>query len=155
MSTPPRTTENIIQILANLQDFLRKPIIKNKLSDFYSLTKEEQIEIIGLILNSIPHVDINLLEELMVSWFEVLSKFESKKINSILSIYLEEIFKKPALILKLVPSVIRTTKRLEDSNREILRICFIEALFNSSIKDEMLQILDKQTKDFLYKEKNI
>jgi hypothetical protein len=155
LSATPRTTENIIQILANLQDFLRKPIIKNKLSDFYNLKKDEQLEIIRLILNSIPTVNINLLEDLMITWFQVLSEFENVKTNYILGIYLEEISKRPELILKLIRPVIRTIKRLEENNKEILRVCFIETLFNVSNRDTIVQILDKQANDFLNLKMNI
>lgn len=155
MSATPGTTENIIQILAALQEFLRKPIIKNKLADFYRLEKEDQIEIIGLILASIPSINMNILEELMITWFGVLSQFENIKINYILGIYLEEIFKKPELIPNLVPSILKTVGSLDEKNKEVLRNCFIEALFNSPVKDKIVKIFDKQTMDFLNIKKNI
>lgn len=149
MSATPRTTENVIQILATLQEFLRKPIIKNKLIDFYRLDKADQIEIIGLILTSIPSIDRNILEELMITWFGVLSQFDNIKISYILSIYLEEIFKKPELIPTLVPSILKTAGSLDERNKEVLRICFIEILFNSPVKDKIIKTFDKQTMDFL------
>lgn len=149
MSATPRTTENVIQILATLQEFLRKPIIKNKLIDFYRLEKADQIEIIGLILTSIPSIDRNILEELMITWFGVLSQFDNIKISYILSIYLEEIFKKPELIPTLVPSILKTAGSLDERNKEVLRICFIEILFNSPVKDKIIKTFDKQTMDFL------
>jgi len=155
MSATPRTTENVIQILAALQEFLRKPIIKNKLKDFYRLEKADQIEIIGLILTSIPSIDRNILEELMITWFGVLSQFDNIKISYILSIYLEEIFKKPELIPTLVPSILKTAGSLEERNKEVLRICFIEVLFNSPVKDKIIKIFDKQTIDFLNIKMNI
>ena len=155
MSATPSTTENIIQILVGLQEFLRKPIIKNKLADFYRLEKEDQIEIIGLILTSIPSINRSILEELMITWFGVLSQFENIKINYILGIYLEEIFKKPELIPNLVPSILKTAWSLEEKKKEVLRTCFIEVLFNSPVKDKIVKIFDKQTIDFLNIKKNI
>ena len=155
MSATPRTTENVIQILATLQEFLRKPIIKNKLIEFYRLEKADQIEIIGLILTSIPSIDRNILEELMITWFGVLSQFDNIKISYILSIYLEEIFKKPELIPTLVPSVLKTAGSLDERNKEVLRVCFIEILFNSPVKDKIIKTFDKQTMDFLNIKMNI
>lgn len=155
MSATPRTTENVIQILAALQEFLRKPIIKNKLIDFYRLEKADQIEIIGLILTSIPSIDRNILEELMITWFGVLSQFDNIKISYILNIYLEEIFKKPELIPTLVPSILKTAGSLDERNKEVLRVCFIEILFNSPVKDKIIKTFDKQTMDFLNIKMNI
>lgn len=155
MSATPRTTENVIQILATLQEFLRKPIIKNKLIDFYRSEKTDQIEIIGLILTSIPSIDRNILEELMITWFGVLSQFDNIKISYILSIYLEEIFKKPELIPTLVPSILKTAGSLDERNKEVLRVCFIEILFNSPVKDKIIKTFDKQTMDFLNIKMNI
>lgn len=155
MSATPRTTENVIQILATLQEFLRKPIIKNKLIDFYRSEKADQIEIIGLILTSIPSIDRNILEELMITWFGVLSQFDNIKISYILSIYLEEIFKKPELIPTLVPSILKTAGSLDERNKEVLRVCFIEILFNSPVKDKIIKTFDKQTMDFLNIKMNI
>lgn len=155
MSATPRTTENVIQILATLQEFLRKPIIKNKLIDFYRLEKADQIEIIGLILTSIPSIDRNILEELMITWFGVLSQFDNIKISYILSIYLEEIFKKPELIPNLIPSILKTAGSLDESKKEVLRVCFIEILFNSPVKDKIIKTFDKQTMDFLNIKMNI
>lgn len=155
MSATPRTTENVIQILAALQEFLRKPIIKNKLIDFYRLDKADQIEIIGLILTSIPSIDRNILEELMITWFGVLSQFDNIKISYILSIYLEEIFKKPELIPTLVPSILKTAGSLDERKKEVLRVCFIEILFNSPVKDKIIKTFDKQTMDFLNIKMNI
>lgn len=155
MSATPRTTENVIQILAALQEFLRKPIIKNKLIDFYRLEKADQIEIIGLILTSIPSIDRNILEELMITWFGVLSQFDNIKISYILNIYLEEIFKNPELIPTLVPSILKTAGSLDERNKEVLRVCFIEILFNSPVKDKIIKTFDKQTMDFLNIKMNI
>ena len=56
-------TENIIEILGNLQPFLQKPIIKNKLLDFFKSDKDFQSNTIRLILDSLPKVD---LEKIMI-----------------------------------------------------------------------------------------
>ena len=63
MTANSDTTENIIQILGNLQPFLQKPIIKNKLLDFFKSDKDFQSNTIRLILDSLPKVD---LEKIMI-----------------------------------------------------------------------------------------
>ena len=55
MTASSETTEDIIQILANIQPFLRKPIIKNKLNNFFKENDEFQLDTIDLILKSLPN----------------------------------------------------------------------------------------------------
>ena len=149
MSATPQTTENVIEILANLQVFLRKPIIKNKLLDFYKLEKDDQIEIINLVLESIPNVDVSTFQELITSWFEVLSKFDNKKITYIMQIYLEEIVKRSDLISKLIPPVNKAIKNMKEDEKEILRICFLETLFTINFQKEIIKNLDIASLDLL------
>ena len=149
MSATPQTTENVIEILANLQVFLRKPIIKNKLRDFYKLEKDDQIEIINLVLESIPNVDVNTFQELITTWFEVLSKFDNKKITYIMQIYLEEIVKRSDLISKLIPPVNKAIKNMKEDEKEILRICFLETLFTINFQKEIIKNLDISSLDLL------
>lgn len=149
MSATPQTTENVIEILANLQVFLRKPIIKNKLLDFYKLQKDDQIEIINLVLESIPNVDVSTFQELITSWFEVLSKFDNKKITYIMQIYLEEIVKRSDLISKLIPPVNKAIKNMKEDEKEILRICFLETLFTIYFRKEIIKNLDISSLDLL------
>ena len=149
MSATPQTTENVIEILAGLQVFLRKPIIKHKLLDFYKLEKNEQVEIINLVLQSIPNVGVDTFEQLITTWFEVLSKFDNKKITYIMQIYLEEIVKRSDLISKLIPPVIKAIKNLKEDEKEILRICFLETLFTINFRKEIIKRLDTASLDLL------
>ena len=57
-SSSSDTTEDIIEILGNLQPFLRKPIIKNKLIDFFKSDNEFQSDTINLILESLQNVNL-------------------------------------------------------------------------------------------------
>ena len=70
------TTEDIIQILANLQPYLRKPIIKNKLDNFFKQDDEFQIETINLILKSLPNIDLEKYGEIITTWLEILADFD-------------------------------------------------------------------------------
>ena len=149
MSATPQTTENVIEILAGLQVFLRKPIIKNKLLDFYKLEKNEQVEIINLVLQSIPNVGVDTFEQLITTWFEVLSRFDNEKINYIMKIYVEEIVKRPDLITDLIPSLLKAMKNLKEEEKEILRICFLETLFIINNKKNVFENLDQESLDLL------
>ncbi|MGZ5546554.1 MAG: hypothetical protein ACXWFZ_01210, partial [Nitrososphaeraceae archaeon] len=77
MSVSISNTEDIIEILGNLQPFLRKPIIKNKLIDFFKSDSEFQVETIELILDSLRNINIQKYQDLISSWLEVLVYFEN------------------------------------------------------------------------------
>jgi hypothetical protein len=65
-------TKNIIEILDNLQPFLRKPIIKNKLIDFFKSKSEFQSNTIKLILESLSNVELKKYNDLIKTWLEIL-----------------------------------------------------------------------------------
>ena len=50
MSVDPKLAGNVIQILANIPDFLRRPILQRKLEEFYSMADDDKHETISLIL---------------------------------------------------------------------------------------------------------
>jgi len=47
---------NIIVILANLPDFLRKPILKKRMSEFYSMSDQERNVLIENALEAGPTI---------------------------------------------------------------------------------------------------
>ena len=103
MSINTGNTEDIIQILGNLQSFLRKPIIKNKLIDFFKKDSEFQLETINLILDSLENINIQKFQDLISSWLEVLVYFEPSQINQIIILYLNGLQKRKELINPLEP----------------------------------------------------
>ena len=72
MSANSSDTKNIIEILGNLQPFLRKSIIKNKLIDFFKSISEFQSNTIKLILESLSNVELKKYNELIKTWLEIL-----------------------------------------------------------------------------------
>jgi hypothetical protein len=58
VSANSNDTKNIIEILDYLQPFLRKPIIKNKLIDFFKSDNEFQSETNNLILESLQNINL-------------------------------------------------------------------------------------------------
>ena len=46
---------NIIHILADLPDFLRKQMLQNRLKEFYELSDEEKRETISMALSASAH----------------------------------------------------------------------------------------------------
>ena len=152
MSVSISNTEDIIEILGNLQPFLRKPIIKNKLIDFFKSDSVFQVETIELILDSLKNINIQKYQDLISSWLEVLVYFENTKINQIITLYLIGLLKRKELINPLEPTLFYCINKMSMDQKEKLRYCFLETLFmipnnnniiHSNLSDETLKFIFK------------
>lgn len=152
MSVSISNTEDIIEILGNLQPFLRKPIIKNKLIDFFKSDSEFQVETIELILDSLQNIHIRKYQDLISSWLEVLVYFENTKINQIIQLYLIGLLKRKELVNPLEPTLFYCINKMSMDQKEKLRYCFLETLFmipnNNNIIHSNLSV---ETLKFIFK----
>ena len=152
MSISTENTEDIIEILGNLQSFLRKPIIKNKLIDFFKKDSEFQLETINLILDSLENINIQKYRDLISSWLEVLVYFETTKINQIIRLYLVGLLKRKELINPLEPVMFSCINKMNNQQKEKLRYCFLETLFMIPNNKNILHSnLSTDTLNFLLK----
>lgn len=150
MSINSNNTGNIIEILGNLQPFLRKPIIKNKLIDFFKSDKEFQTDTINSILESLPNVNLEKYNDLIKTWLEILVDFDNVEINILIKLYLEGLEKKPEIIRVLEPSIHICLKNFNEDQIKKLRECFSETLFMLSFnKNKILSNLSKESLHWL------
>lgn len=152
MSVTSGNIEDIIEILGNLQPFLRKPIIKNKLIDFFKSESEFQLETIELILNSLENIDIQKYQDLISSWLQVLVYFENTKIIQIIKLFLVELIKRKELINPLQPVLFYCINNMSSDQKNKLRYCFLETLFMiPNYKNIIPSNLSEETLKFLFK----
>jgi len=121
---------NIIQILANLPEFLRKPMLQKRLSEFFDMAEPERQETIALALAAAPTIDQQKLSVLVKTWLEVLAGFDAEKRTAIFSVYCSQITKQPESLQRLNFQLLTNTfMSLGDREREILTDSFKEVLF--------------------------
>ena len=144
MSIDPKLAGNVIQVLTNVPDFLRKLMLRNKLQEFYSMTDLDKRETISTALNALPLVDSKKLSMLTKTWLEVLSEFEGVKITSMFRIYCEEFLKNSTIIEKLdIKLMTDAFSLLPYRNRKMLTDCLIEAIFSLPKTKEIVRIIPK------------
>jgi hypothetical protein len=149
------TTENIIQILGNLQPFLQKPIIKNKLLDYFKSDIDFQKDTINLILESLNNINLQEYSNLIKNWLEILTEFDPPQINYLIQLYLERLSEKQGFIKILEPTIINCINHFDRDKKEKLRQCFLETLFLLAIdKNIILNNLSSEALNWLLK-KNI
>lgn len=155
MSANSDTTGDIIQILDNLQPFLRKPIIKNKMIDFFKSDNEFQLDTINLILGSFQNVNLQNYADLITTWLEIVAQFDTSKINFLIKLYLEGLAENLDLIKKIEPTIINCIKNFNEVEKERLRMCFLETLYLIAINKHMiLNNLSEETLKWLLKKED-
>jgi len=93
---------NIIINLASLPDFLRKPILKKRLTEFFSMSEHEKNEIIVNALEAGPSIPFPNFSKLFKTWLEILATFDE--------------FQRDELFLRYLLASIRWPQKLIDFN---------------------------------------
>jgi len=138
---------NIIQILANLPDFLRKPMLQNRLKEFYAMSDEDRQETISLALSAAPTIDQTKLSVLFKTWLEVLSEFEPEKRTIMFQTYCRQILSSnPQSIEKLDFKLLTETfLSLDQRQRDLMTDSFKEVLLSLPNRNEILKIVPEDS----------
>ncbi len=95
----PNYAGNIIVSLANLPEFLRKPILQKRLSEFFSMSQEDRQEIINNALQAGPAIPFDRFSTLFKTWLEVLCNLTEEQRTIMFRAYLTEIVTHPEKII--------------------------------------------------------
>ena len=128
---------NIIVNLASLPDFLRTPILKKRMIEFFSMNYSEKIEIINNALEAGPTIPFPNFSKLFKTWLEVLCTVTEENRYDMFSNYFNQIMKKPQkIILFNLDGILEIFLSLEGTNQRIL---------SASIRD-VVEHLDEESK---------
>lgn len=97
----PNYAANIIVTLASLPEFLRKPMLSARVSEFPRLPKNEQIDIIHHALDASPTIPFDRFSTLLQTWLEVVSEQGAEDRRVLLEAYASEILSNPNKLIQL------------------------------------------------------
>lgn len=141
MLSEPNYAGNIIVNLASLPDFLRTPILKKRMLEFFSMSEQERKEIINNALEAGPTIPFANFAKLFKTWLEVLTTISEEQRTSLFSGYVDEIVNFPQKLINFnLDGILEIFLSLDDSKREILA---------KTIK-KIISNLDTKTKDRLF-----
>ncbi|MFM9875177.1 MAG: hypothetical protein ACKVN8_02215 [Nitrosarchaeum sp.] len=121
MLTEPNYAGNIIVILANLPDFLRIPILKKRMIEFFSMTEIEKKEIINNALEAGPTIPFPNFAKLFKTWLEILSTLPQEQRDELFSGYINEISESPQkLIIFNLDGILEIFLGLKMEDRDII-----------------------------------
>ena len=119
----PNYAGNIIINLASLPDFLRKPILKKRMTEFFSMSDSEKSEIINNALEAGPTIPFPNFSKLFKTWLEVLCAISEENRYTMFSNYIKHIINSPQKIIAFnLDGILEIFLSLEQSNQEIISI---------------------------------
>ena len=112
---------NIIVNLANLPDFLRNPILKKRMMEFFSLSKPDQDEVINNALEAGPTIPFPNFAKLFKTWLKILATLSDEQREGLFSAYITEISQNPQkLILFNLDGILEIFLTLEENEKEAI-----------------------------------
>ena len=127
----PNYAGNIIINLASLPDFLRKPILKKRMTEFFSMSEPEKSEIINNALDAGPTIPFPNFSKLFKTWLEVLCTISEENRHDMFSNYIKHIVNSPQKIISFnLDGILEIFLSLEQTNQEI-----ISATVQNVVKD--------------------
>ena len=137
----PNYAGNIIVILANLPDFLRTPILKKRMIEFFLMTDEEKDEIVSNALEAGPTIPFPNFLKLFKTWLQVLSTFSEEQRTTLFLSYITQFIDSPEKLINFnLDGILETYLTLDESQQKIIA---------SSVQDIFLK-LDEKSKKLLY-----
>lgn len=125
-----RIAPTIVQVLADLPDFLREPILRKKLREFYTYDESGKRETISAAVIATSYIEAAKMYALVKTWLEILSEFDADKVVMIFRMYCEEFLKRPEGLENLKkPWFIDSLLTLDENKKQKLTDCLIEATF--------------------------
>ncbi len=148
--TSPNYTGNIIVNLAGLPEFLRKPILHKRLSEFFSMTQEDQKEIINNALQAGPTIRFDKFSTLFKTWLEILCNLSEEQRTVMFSSYINEIISHPEkLIVFNLDGIFEIYMSLSVDQRSILSVTIKKIIkaFDEKDKKKIYMIIPEMVKN--------
>ncbi len=112
---------NIIVNLASLPDFLRNPILKKRMIEFFSLSEPEKKEVINNALEAGPTIPFPNFSKLFKTWLKILTTLSEEQREGLFSAYIVEVSQNPQKLITFnLDGILEIFLTLEENEKEIL-----------------------------------
>ena len=119
--TEPNFAGNIIINLASLPDFLRNPILKKRMVEFFLMSESERKEIINNALEAGPTIPFPNFSKLFKSWLKILTTLSEEQRVGLFSAYIIEVSQSPQKLITFnLDGILEIFLTLEENEKEIL-----------------------------------
>lgn len=132
---------NIIVNLANLPEFLRNPILKKRMVEFFSLSDPEKQEIINNALEAGPTIPFPNFSKLFKTWLKILATLSEEQRMGLFSAYIVEVSQSPQKLIAFnLDGILEIFLTLEANEKEIIGST-IKKIINNMDEERKRKIL--------------
>ncbi len=108
-------------VLANLPDFLRTPILKKRMVEFFSMSDPEKKQLVINALDAGPTIPFPNFSKLFKTWLEILTVLPEDQRTGLFSAYINEISESPQKIITFnLDGILEIFLSLDDEKRRII-----------------------------------
>jgi hypothetical protein len=146
----PNHAGNIIVNLAGLPEFLRKPILRKRLSEFFSMTQEDKKEIINNALQAGSTIQFDRFSTLFKTWLEILCDLSEEQRTIMFSNYISEIISHPEKLIAFnLDGIFEIYMSLSKDQKSILSATIKRIVISFDEKDRkrLYQIIPEMAKN--------
>ena len=147
--TESNYARNIIIVLANLPDFLRKPMLKKRMTEYFSLPEQEKEEIINNALEAGPTIPFPNFSKLFKTWLQVLATFSEKQRKELFLQYINAVINFPEKLINFhLDGILEIFMSLNDDEKLILSKSLREIIaeFDVGKKKTLLALIPNNAK---------
>jgi len=143
---------NIIINLASLPDFLRNPILKKRMIEFFTLSEPERKEIINNALEAGPTIPFPNFSKLFKTWLKILASLSDEQREGLFSAYIIEISQHPQKLITFnLDGILEVFLTLEKNEKEVISTTIKKIISNldSGQKRRLLLVIPDNAKKHL------
>ena len=112
---------NIIVNLASLPDFLRTPILKKRMVEFFSKDELDKKEIINNALEAGPTIPFLNFSKLFKSWLKIIANLSEEHREGMFSAYITQSLLEPEKLISFnLDGILEVFLELEEKERETI-----------------------------------
>ncbi|MBC8250644.1 MAG: hypothetical protein H8E89_03550 [Candidatus Nitrosopelagicus sp.] len=128
---------NIIVNLASLPDFLRTPILKKRMIEFFSKEEEDKKEIIYNALEAGPTIPFLNFSKLFKSWLKIIANLSEEHREGMFLAYIKQSLLDPEKLIAFnLDGILEMFLELEENEKEIISNTIRKIIGNLNDQDK-------------------
>ena len=143
---------NIIVNLASLPDFLRTPILKKRMVEFFSKEESDKKEIIYNALEAGPTIPFLNFSKLFKSWLKIIANLSEEHREGMFSAYIKQSLRHPEKLIAFnLDGILEMFLQLEENEKKTISDTIRKIIMNLNDQDRkrILIIIPNNAKNHL------
>ena len=139
-------------VLANLPDFLRTPMLKKRMVEFFAMPDAEKKQLINNALEAGPTIPFPNFSKLFKTWLEILTVLPEDQRDGLFSAYINEISENPQKLIAFnLDGILEIFLTLTDEQQRIISQSVKNLIdnFEGEQKGKLLLIIPDNAQKYL------